>query len=143
LASSDTLAPSLPFEVVVRGVAISLQGSADSKQRWKETIQAAARAALPEGAWLLESDPLAVTIYIFPAGKMRGDLDNRIKPILDALVGCAYRDDELIERIVAQKFEPGRYFAFPSPTDILMTALESSLPIVYMKLSGNVHEELS
>ena len=74
---------------------------------------------------------------------MRGDLDNRVKPILDALVGCAYRDDEIVERIVAQKFEPGRYFAFPNPTEVLLSALESDDPIVYIRLSGNLHEELA
>jgi len=57
----------------VAGTAISLQGSSDSKRIWKETIQAAARAALPEGSWLL-TDPLAVTIYIFPGVEMQGTL---------------------------------------------------------------------
>lgn len=106
-----SLEPDLPFEFTVRGTAISLQGSAGSKANWKEAIRSAARAALPEGAWLLTA-PLAVTIFIFPGGAMQGDVDNRVKPILDAMVKCVYSDDEIIERVVVQKFEPGRVFSF-------------------------------
>jgi crossover junction endodeoxyribonuclease RusA len=105
------LEPKLPFEFLVQGTAISLQGSSDSKRAWKATIQEAARAAMPEGAWLL-TDPIAVTLYIFPAAQMQGDVDNRVKPILDAMVRCVYIDDEIVERVVVQKFEPERIFAF-------------------------------
>ena len=137
-----SLEPDLPFEFTVLGTAMSLVASTESKQAWKDTIRAAARAAQPEGAWLF-TDPLAVTIYIFPGGVMRGDIDNRIKLILDALVRCVYSDDEIIERIVVQKFEPGRYFAFGNPTDKLLTALESTAPIVYIRISDDLHEELA
>lgn len=134
--------PPLPFEFIVAGTAISLQGSSDSKRVWKETIQAAARAALPEGSWLL-TDPLAVTIYIFPGVAMQGDVDNRVKPILDAMVRCVYSDDEIVERVVVQKFEPERIFAFQDPSAILLSALEAEEPVVYIRVTGDVHEELS
>jgi crossover junction endodeoxyribonuclease RusA len=136
------LEPELPFEFVVAGTAISLQGSSDSKRAWKETVQLAARAALPEGSWLL-TDPLAVTIYIFPGVEMRGDLDNRVKPILDAVVRCVYSDDEIVERVVVQKFEPERIFAFQAPSPVLLSALEAEEPVVYVRITGDVHEELS
>lgn len=137
-----SLEPELPFEFIVRGTAISLQGSSDSKSAWKETIQAAARAALPEGSWLL-TDPLAITIYIFPAAEMQGDVDNRVKPILDAMVRCIYSDDEIIERVVVQKFEPGHIFAFQNPSAILVSALMAQDPVIYIRITGDVHEELS
>lgn len=136
------LEPDLPFEFVVRGTAISLQGSGPSKGAWKETIRDAARSALPEGYWLL-TEAIAVTIFIFPGAAMRGDVDNRIKPILDAMVRCVYSDDELIERIVVQKFEPGRVFAFQNPTRALLTALEADEPVVYIRITNDLHEELS
>lgn len=104
-------------------------------------IQDAARAALPEGAWLL-TDPIAVTLYIFPAAQMQGDIDNRVKPILDAMAKCVYIDDEIVERVVVQKFEPERIFAFEDPSPTLLSALEKQEPVVYIRISGDVHEEL-
>lgn len=134
--------PDLPFEFVVPGTALSLQASSASKTTWRDTIQQAARAALPEGAWLL-TDPLAVTIYIFPDGQLAGDVDNRVKPILDGMKRCVYDDDELIERIVVQKFEPDRVFRFSSPSAVLAEALDAEKPAVYIRITADLHEELS
>jgi crossover junction endodeoxyribonuclease RusA len=136
-----SLEPDLPFEFVVWGTAISLQGSSRSKDDWKRAIQASARSALPEGSWLL-TDNLAVTIFIFPGAIMQGDVDNRVKPIVDAMTKCVYSNDELIERVVVQKFEPGRIFAFQNPTAVLLTALEADEPVVYIRITDRVHEEL-
>ncbi len=41
---------------------------------------------------------------------MQGDVDNIVKPILDALSKHIYNDDGQVERIWVQKFEPGRIF---------------------------------
>ena len=35
---------------------------------------------------------------------MTGDLDNRVKPILDALSGPVYIDDRQVDRLVVQRF---------------------------------------
>ncbi|KQZ31535.1 hypothetical protein ASD47_16740 [Caulobacter sp. Root1472] len=136
------MGPELPFEFAVRVTAISLQGSGASKAAWKDAIREAARKALPEGSWLL-TEPLAVTIFIFPGAVMQGDVDNRVKPILDAMVRCVYSDDEIVERVVVQKFEPGRVFAFQSPTDTLVSALEADEPIIYIRVTNDLHEELA
>jgi hypothetical protein len=72
---------------------------------------------------------------------LQSDIDNRIKPILDAMARCVYMDDNLIERIVAQKFEPP-VFAFQNPTGVLASALEAETPMVYIRTTNDVHEEL-
>jgi Holliday junction resolvase RusA-like endonuclease len=97
--------PDLPLEFVIFGTAISLQGSAAAKANWVGHVRESARKARGGDGWALEV-PLAVTLYFFPLGEMRGDLDNVIKPILDGLSRCVYVDDRQIERIVVQKFEP-------------------------------------
>ena len=94
-----------------------MQASGRSRDAWKELIRQAARDALPEGCWLL-TEALAVTIFIFPNAIMRGDVDNRVKPILDAMTQCVYSDDELVERVVVQKFEPKRIFPFQDPSEL-------------------------
>lgn len=137
------LDPALPFEFLVYGTAVSQQSkSASSRRTWKSTVSAAARRALPQGAWLL-TDRLAVTLFIFPAGTLHGDIDNRVKPILDAMVRCVYSDDELVERLVVQKFEPGRGFAFSAPSATLREALATDEPVVYVRITDDLHEELS
>lgn len=137
-----TLEPDLPFEFTVAGTPLSLQASARSKAAWKKAIREAAKQALPEGYWLF-TEPLAITIYIFPRAEMQGDVDNRVKPIPDAMVRCVYDDDDIVERFVVQKFEPGRVFPFQSPTGALLSAMEAKYPTVYIRITDDVHEELS
>ena len=136
-----SLLPRLPFEFVVQGIAISFQTSSSSKDAWKAAVKAAASSAMPEGAWLLDG-ALAVTIFIFPCAVMQGDVDNRVKPILDALIKCVYFDDAQIERVVVQKFEPDRYFVFANPSEALSGALTSTDAVVYVKITDNLHEDL-
>lgn len=137
-----SLYPEPPFEFLVEGTAVSLQSSPDGKAAWKEKVEAAARAALPSGNWLLEG-PLSITIYVFPSGDLPGDIDNLVKPILDAMIHCVYFDDSGIERVVVQKFEPTRIFEFRDPSTALQSALDHLGPIVYIRISDDPHEELS
>ena len=133
--------PNLPIDFTVLGVAVSQQSSAVSKENWKKSIREAARDALPDGAWLL-GNPLAVTIYIFPGIEMLGDVDNRVKPILDAMKQCVYYDDEQVERIVIQKFESSGLYAFRAPTTALFFALIADEPSVYIRITDDLHEDL-
>lgn len=92
----------------------------------------------------LEEEPVAVTIYYFPAAPMAGDVDNIVKPILDALVGTAYQDDQLVERVVAQKFEPEIGWSFEAPTEQLSVVLDTvsasyePTPVVYVRIDNDL-----
>jgi uncharacterized protein YutE (UPF0331/DUF86 family) len=46
---------------------------------------------------------------------MKGDADNIVKLIVDALSQHIYIDDPQVERVVVQKFEPDNVFEFASP----------------------------
>ncbi len=137
-----SLEPTLPFEFVVQGIAISAQGSPRSKNAWKEAVRQAARSALPEGAWQLFA-PLEITIFLFPAAQMQGDIDNRVKPILDALSGYVYRDDEQVERLVVQRFGPAAPSRFLDPSDVLISALGADGPVVYIRVADDPQRERS
>ena len=90
-----------PIEVIVPGTPISLQATGGrSKEQWKDSIVDALRFELPKDCFLSD-ERLDVTIYIFPDGEMEADLDNVIKPILDAMVKVVYLDDNQVDRIVA------------------------------------------
>jgi crossover junction endodeoxyribonuclease RusA len=73
---------------------------------------------------------------------MEGDLDNIVKPILDALGRHIYMDDRQIHRIVAQKFEPDNIFDFHVPSPVLQRALNNPAPMLYIRLSDDPFEEL-
>ena len=120
-----------PMEMVLEGVPLSLQASAQSRQRWQERIRNAARAELPEFYFAAEA-PIKVTIYYFPDTSMEGDIDNIVKPILDSLTRFVYVDDVQVERVWVQKFEPGRLFTFKDPSPRLAAAIDTEGPRVYL-----------
>lgn len=64
---------------------------------------AAAISAKDQGAWLICGD-VAIQVDFYRARKA-GDLDNRLKVILDSLNGIAYEDDNQITEIHARRFD--------------------------------------
>lgn len=135
------MTPDLPIEFIVHGTAISLQGSAHAREAWKARVRTAGMGAVPPASFAL-IERLAVTIYYFPEGEMIGDIDNIVKPILDALCPHLYLDDRQVERLVVQKFESDRIFNFSAPSAALADALAAGQATVYIRLSDHPHEEL-
>jgi hypothetical protein len=131
-----------PVEFVVPGTAVSAQAKrAVALSEWKRRIVIASRTTLPQGHFA-SSDPLSITLFYFPAAPMQGDIDNIVKPILDALSRHIYVDDRQLQRVVVQKFEPGNVFGFTSPSATLADALNKPKPVLYIRLSDDPFEEL-
>ena len=105
-------------------------------------MRAASQVALPENHFATEL-PLAVTLYYFPAAEMVGDIDNIVKPILDALNRYVYLSDRQIQRISVQKFEPGNVFRFDAPSPILQDAINRAKPVLYVRISDDPFEDLT
>ena len=128
-----------PLEFFIEGVPVS-QGGTKSKGPWKTAVASAARRRQLQTVQppLLDVGALAVTIYYFPAGPMEGDIDNIIKPIVDALVGTVYLDDDVIERVVSQKFEPQVDWGFGAPCDQLAAAFDRKPPVVYVRVDDDL-----
>lgn len=131
-----------PLEIVLPGTPLSSQASGASKAAWRDRIREAASPALPEGHFVSEN-PIKVLIYYFSDAPMVGDLDNIVKPILDSLSKLVYQDDRQIERIVAQKFEPGRLFTFRAPSPVLAEAIEADGPRVYLQFDLSTEGEVA
>jgi hypothetical protein len=135
-----------PFEFHLTGTPVSLQGRPASIERWKNEVADAARNRIAEIAeWTyLEPQPLALTIYYFPIAPMGGDIDNIVKPIMDALIGVVYLDDKSVERVTAQKFEPATAWEFSAPSEQLAAALDTALasedptPVVYVHVANDL-----
>lgn len=131
-----------PIEFLVHGTPISLQAKrADAKAEWKSRIRAASKTAIPD-QHLASDERMAVTLYYLPNEPMQGDIDNIIKPILDALSQHIYLDDVQVERVVVQKFEPGNVFSFQRPTGTFLAALSGTKPVLYVRVSNDPIEDL-
>ena len=130
-----------PLEFVVAGTPVALGASASSKDRWKSQVGAGARLRLRElGDWeWLDDRAVAVTIFYFLAAAMEGDIDNIIKPILDAMAGIVYRDDRVVERVLAQRFEPGLSWEFNTRSVVLVNALDATPPVVYIRIQDDLN----
>ena len=74
---------------------------------------------------------------------MQGDVDNIVKLVLDALCEHIYVDDTQVDRIVVQRFDPGNYFGFASPSVTLEEALERPESVLYVRLSHDPFEDLT
>ncbi|MFO1163506.1 MAG: RusA family crossover junction endodeoxyribonuclease [Reyranellaceae bacterium] len=135
-----------PLEFYLPGTPISLQASAVSRKRWKNEVREAARQRVQESVeWAyLDEGAVALAIYYFPTTPMIGDIDNSVKPIMDALTGVAYLDDQFVERVVAQRFEPGAGWTFAEPSEQLAAALntiaasDNPTPLVYVRADNDL-----
>lgn len=131
-----------PIEFVVTGEAVSMQNKGGrGLQAWKALFTQACEQKRPQNAFLSEK-PLSVLIFHFPDGEMKPDIDNIIKPILDAMIGVIYRDDSIVERVTAQKFETGRLAKWSNPSTTLFGAISGQKPLTYVKVSEEPHEDI-
>jgi crossover junction endodeoxyribonuclease RusA len=55
------------------------------------------------------SGDVVLTIIVYPPDKRRADISNRVKCLEDALIGCAYHDDEQVsDLIVRRRYAKGK-----------------------------------
>ena len=137
MSDQETL---FPLEFFIEETSKSLQASSRSKEKWRQTVRDAARLRVQETVDMdfLDSRPLAVTIFYFPAAEMEGDVDNIVKLILDGMINIAYLNDRVIERVLAQKFEPGVERTFAGVTQKLAATLDADAPVVYIRVDDDI-----
>jgi crossover junction endodeoxyribonuclease RusA len=129
-----------PIEFVVQGTPVSQQGKlAKSKEEWKARVRAASCTAIPTPHFASD-DRIAVTLYYLPAEPMQGDIDNIVKPILDALSRHIYVDDHQVERLVVQKFEQADTEPLVRRSSLLNSAFSGIRPVLYVRISNNPNE---
>ncbi len=134
---------SLPIEFNVFGTPVSLQAkNPKAKEEWQNLIADAASSEIEGSGWNIDSQRLGVTIFYFPEVEMDGDIDNIVKYIMDALVGVVYVDDNLIDRLVVQRFNPQHDATFNDPSEKLTNAMHEDGPVVYVKIEEIKEEEI-
>lgn len=129
-----------PIEFLVLGTPVSLQGKAASKSAWKNLVSGCSESAFPAGSPYCHG-PLSVKIYYFSAAEMQGDIDNIVKPILDALCQRIYEDDKVIANVSVRRIGPGQPTSVQNPSSVLISAMTSPPPIVYINISNDPYGE--
>lgn len=81
----------------------------EEARAYKASIYLLARAALRAGGYrdefpVFDSRLVKITVRIYRPQR-RGDLDNRLKVLLDAVKGVLFTDDEQIDEIHARRFD--------------------------------------
>ncbi len=140
LLKSDISLP-FPIEFVIRDTPRSHQSpNTKGKELWKRKVGeiASAHAKTLRDFFFIDHRPLAATIFYFPLTRMSGDVDNIVKLIVDGMTTILYPDDQLLERIIVQKFEPDIEPVFHSLTPALKQAVETDPPVIYIRIDDDL-----
>jgi len=90
-----------------------MQGTPGHLARYRERITEAARQVVP---YPVKSTRIDIEIYFQFRGPLRPDVDNIIKPILDALKDIVYFDDSQVRSIRVAAFPTDEAYGFSGPT---------------------------
>jgi crossover junction endodeoxyribonuclease RusA len=141
--TETTMEIEFPIEFLVQGTPVSQQGKlAKSKDEWKARVRTASSATIPVPHFASE-DRIAITLYYLPSEQMQGDIDNIVKPILDALSRHIYVDDHQVERLVVQKFEQPDADGAASPSSMLGKAFSGQRPVLYVRITNDPKERFT
>lgn len=91
-----------PFEFLIRNRPVSQQTRYRERLReWKEFVRAEALRQWPKHR-LPVSHPICVTlVYLYDEAAL--DIDNILKPILDALQGIVFPDDSIVTDAISRR----------------------------------------
>jgi len=121
----------LPFSFVVMGIPRSLQAKRQS--RWKDKVRSVAAESWGDDP-PLEDEVSVVIIYFYRDGSV--DVDNMVKPILDAMTTLVYVDDGQISQIIARQIELATGLDISGATPDLVEALNSDTDFIFVQING-------
>ena len=123
------------FDFAVPGVPRSLQAKPPGKGAWKNRVAGAAKDKWPPNRTPLDEE-LSVVIIYYHVGEAEVDVDNIIKPILDALVDVTYVDDKLISQVTSRRTRLDTGVVMEDVPQTLAEGLEIGEDFVYIALRG-------
>ena len=120
----------LPFMFIVEGIPKSAQSKSGSA-KWRAKVAAAAEERWAGGLLAL-SHLSVVIVYYFKDSSL--DVDNMVKPILDALKNVIYEDDSIVDQVVARKTGLISGFQIADATPDLIAAIDNDADFVYVRI---------
>jgi crossover junction endodeoxyribonuclease RusA len=123
------------FECAVPGTPVSQRAeNRFSLSTWKHTVADHAAQALPTHQDLSTSAAGLTVVYYYDL-LPRLDLDNMIKPIMDALSGIVYADDKQVKAIDARFVDLNGAFRVRGLSPVLAAAFSVGSPFVHLVVS--------
>ena len=98
-----------------------------------EKVASAARASWP-GEVAVFRDEVAVVIVYFHYGESLIDVDNIIKPILDALIGVTFSDDRVVAQVLCRRTMATTGLVIEQPSECLAAGLDLGVDFVYVAI---------
>jgi Holliday junction resolvase RusA-like endonuclease len=123
----------LPFEFVVEDTPKSQQASNNSKRAWKRKVYNEALALWNPGD-LPTTDKVQVTVIHFYDTQTPIDIDNILKPIVDALNNLVYIDDSQVSDVIGRKRDFNESFILRDISPLIITSLTKRVEFIYVKI---------
>src|SRR5437660_8445840 len=92
-------------------------------QKWIENVRACAQKEWPSAIRPTSSTSVTVTITNYYS-LVPPDVDNIIKPIMDALETVAYLKDEQVRKVMSEKVDLTKASRIENPSAVLAAGLE-------------------
>jgi crossover junction endodeoxyribonuclease RusA len=122
-----------PFEFIIKSRPLSIQAKKCSLERWKKLVKQEA-----ENKWMPSrqqaDSPVCVTLICL-LDEASVDIDNIIKPILDALKGLAYLDDSIITDVIARRRKLTGNFDLSHVSPVLLGGFAHGGEFTYVHIS--------
>lgn len=122
----------IPLEVVIERTPLSQQADRRRLRAWKRVVQ-----NVVGEEWDAEP-PFAGEVMVGITYYFKGeslDVDNMPKPILDALKGLVYADDDQITDLVCRKRDRDRDLQFENPSPVLLETLGRSEQFLHITVT--------
>ena len=137
---------SLPLEFIVVGPPVSLNADPAPKRKWKERVNRAAKSSWKPSAAVIEDVAVLIDYFCYDTTPGRTgwiDVDNVPKPVLDALEGLVFKNDNQVIDIACRRrnlFDAPR---IGNVTVLLYPYLDRTDPFLRVKISSANAQELS
>ena len=127
------------FEFIVEGPAVSLKAkksNARRYQKWIRTVRAAAQKEWPKAKRPTNSQSVIVQITNYYT-LAPPDVDNIIKPLLDAIETVAYMNDQQVYKVISEKFDLTHISRIQNPSALLAAGLEKYTELLHIIVAWN------
>lgn len=131
----------LPFECLVDGPPVSQQARRKERvNEWGRDVRRAAESYWSKGA-VPVTGPVRLEITHFYDG-VELDVDNIPKPIIDALKGLIFLDDDQVTDLLCRKRDLRSSFRIDKPSSILAEGLSRGNDFLYIVVMETPDQEV-
>ncbi|MEK6405542.1 MAG: RusA family crossover junction endodeoxyribonuclease [Acidobacteriota bacterium] len=129
------------FEFVIEGPAVSLKAkktNARRYQKWIRTVRAAAQSEFRSRRQITSQNIIVSIANYYTLSPP--DVDNIIKPLLDAMGTVVYDDDSQVRKVISEKVDLTSTDSIQNPSPLLATALEKYSEVLHIIVTWDAED---